>query len=72
MEWYIVLLLIFGGLLLLMLSGIPIAMSFLLINVFGAYFLFGGVPGLEQLVLSMYSSLASFSLLPPAAVHTNG
>ena len=64
MEWYIVLLLVFGGLLVLMLTGIPIAMAFLIVNLFGAVFLFGGIGGLEQLILSIYSNLASFSLLP--------
>jgi TRAP-type mannitol/chloroaromatic compound transport system permease large subunit len=64
MEWYIVLLLVFGGLLVLMLTGIPIAMAFLIVNLFGAFFLFGGLGGIEQLILSIYSNLASFSLLP--------
>lgn len=41
----------------------PIALSFLLINVGGAY-VFWGTAGLEQLILSMYTSLASFELLP--------
>ena len=64
MEWQIVFLLIFGGLLLCMASGMPIALAFLLVNVVGSYVLFGGIAGLEQLVLSMYSSVNSFALLP--------
>lgn len=64
MEWYTVLLLIFSSLLLLMATGMPIAFCFMLINVVGVYTFFGGAPGLEQLIDSIYSSLTSFALLP--------
>ena len=47
-----------------MASGMPIALAFLLVNVVGAYCLFGGLTGLEQLVLSMFSSVNTFALLP--------
>jgi len=63
-EWQVILLIIFGSLVILMVSGMPIALCFFLINVVGSYVLFGGIAGLEQLILSMYSSLATFSLLP--------
>lgn len=36
----------------------------MLINVVGVYAFFGGTAGLEQLILSIYSSLATFVLLP--------
>ena len=42
----------------------PVAFCFMLINVAGVYLLFGGVAGLEQLILSIYSSLATFILEP--------
>ncbi|MBW2082913.1 MAG: TRAP transporter large permease subunit [Deltaproteobacteria bacterium] len=64
MEWQVILLIIFGSLLITMVSGMPIALCFFLINVVGSYALFGGMAGLEQLIFSMYSSLATFSLLP--------
>lgn len=64
MEWQLIFLLIFGGLLICMASGMPIALAFLLVNVVGAYCLFGGLTGLEQLVLSMFSSVNTFALLP--------
>jgi tripartite ATP-independent transporter DctM subunit len=64
MEWQLIFLLIFGGLLICMASGMPIALAFLLVNVIGAYCLFGGLTGLEQLVLSMFSSVNTFALLP--------
>jgi tripartite ATP-independent transporter DctM subunit len=59
-----ILLLIFGSLLFLMFSGMPVALSFMLINVVGMYFLFGGGAGLETLIDSIYTSLNSFVLLP--------
>jgi TRAP-type mannitol/chloroaromatic compound transport system permease large subunit len=62
-EWQITVLIIFGGLAVLLISGMPIALSFLLINVAGAY-AFWGMPGLEQLILTLYSGVASFELLP--------
>jgi tripartite ATP-independent transporter DctM subunit len=63
-AWQMILLLIFGSLLILMFSGIPVALSFMLINVVGMYFLFGGAAGLETLIDSIYTSLNSFVLLP--------
>jgi tripartite ATP-independent transporter DctM subunit len=63
-AWQMILLLIFGSLLVLMFSGIPVALSFMLINVVGMYFLFGGGAGLETLIDSIYTSLNSFVLLP--------
>lgn len=64
MEWYSTLLLVFASLLVLMATGMPIAVCFMLINVAGSMLLFGGMAGLDQLVLSIFSSLASFVLLP--------
>ncbi len=64
MDWWSTLLLIFGALFALMAIGVPIAFAFLAINVVGAWFYWGGVAGMEQLVLSIYESVTSFSLLP--------
>lgn len=64
MAWQVMLVLIFCSLIVLMLSGMPIALSFMLINVVGMYALFGGAPGLENLIDSIYASLNSFILLP--------
>jgi len=63
-EWPLVLLIVFGALVILMATGMPVAFCFMLINVVGVYILFGGTAGLEQLILSIYSSLATFVLLP--------
>jgi len=63
-EWQLTLLLLFGSLIILMITGMPIAFCFMLINVVGVFLFFGGTAGLEQLVLSLYTSLATFVLLP--------
>jgi tripartite ATP-independent transporter DctM subunit len=66
MEWQWLLIIIFGVLVILMLTGMPIAFSFMIINVVGVYIFFGGTAGLEQLILSMSTSLTTFVLLPVA------
>jgi tripartite ATP-independent transporter DctM subunit len=58
------LLFIFVSLIFLMATGMPIAICFMLINLVGTYVFFGGIAGLEQLILSIFSSLATFELLP--------
>jgi tripartite ATP-independent transporter DctM subunit len=64
MDWLVPFLVIIGGLTALMAIGVPIAFAFLAINVVGAYFFWGGEAGLNQLVLSVQDSVASFSILP--------
>ena len=64
MEWWLVLLIIFSCFILLMLSGLPIAFTFMTINLFGVFILWGGISGLEQLILSIFESVTFFALLP--------
>ncbi|MBN1105014.1 MAG: TRAP transporter large permease subunit [Deltaproteobacteria bacterium] len=64
MEWQWLLLLILGGMVLLMATGMPIVISLFTIVILGAYLLFGGIVGLEQVILSVYTTLTSFVLLP--------
>lgn len=42
----------------------PVAFAFLLINVAGVYFFWGGATGLNQFILSVYDSVSTFALLP--------
>jgi len=63
-HWQLMLLVILGSLILLMATGLPIAFCFMLINVVGVFFLWGGESGLIQLVRSMRDSVTSFTLLP--------
>ena len=64
MEWWLTAIIIFGGLMLVFSSGMPVAFSFIFLNMIGAYFLWGGLTGFEQLVFSMFDSVCTFSLLP--------
>ena len=64
MEWWLTLLIIFSALMFLFLIGLPVAFAFLFINLIGVYVFWGGTAGLDQLVMSIYRSVATFSLLP--------
>jgi tripartite ATP-independent transporter DctM subunit len=64
MEWPFILLLILGGLLVIMATGLPVAFCFMFINIIGVTILWGGAKGLQQLSLSMWESVSTFSLLP--------
>jgi tripartite ATP-independent transporter DctM subunit len=64
MEWWLVLLVIIGSVLVLLAAGVPVAFAFLLINLVGAELLQGGGRAFHQIILSIYSSVTSFSLLP--------
>lgn len=63
MEWWMVLLVLIGLLLVVMLTGMPIAFSFIIAS---GIFIFAmlGVPGLKQLVLGMRSQLCNFNFTP--------
>ncbi len=64
MEWWLMLIIIFGSLLLLMASGMLTACCFMLIIVVGMFIFWGGETGLEQLVISLRTSITSFAFLP--------
>jgi tripartite ATP-independent transporter DctM subunit len=63
LEWQSILLLLFGSFVVLMLTGMPVAFCFLLINMMAMYVLLGPA-GLQRLILSINTTLASFTLLP--------
>ena len=64
MEWHYALLVLVGGLLLLLASGLPVALAFLGINIVGAFLFMRGDPGLLQLVRSAVDATQSGALLP--------
>jgi len=64
LEWWVFLTIIFCGFIVLMLSGLPVAFCFLLINIVCVASLWGGLPGLEQLILSIFESVTFFAMLP--------
>lgn len=64
MDWWLVLLLIIGSLIVLMMTGLPTAFCFMLINIVGVYLLWGGETGLLQLIFNIKASITKFSLMP--------
>lgn len=64
MEWWLSLLVIFGGLIFLMFCGMPIAFCFILVSVIGVFSLWGGIVGLKQMILSIYASVSTFTIMP--------
>ncbi|MFC2013978.1 TRAP transporter large permease subunit [Chloroflexota bacterium] len=63
MDWPFILLVIFGSLIILMLTGLPIAFCFLLIIIVGAFFIFGGGAGLRTIINNIYGSVTVFTLV---------
>lgn len=63
MEWWLVLTLFIGGLMLVLLLGFPIAFSFLLVDVIAIY-IFMGTPGIKQIPVHIFSGLNTFTLMP--------
>ena len=64
MSWEAAAWLMLGGSTVLLFLGLPVAFSFLVINVIGAWLFLGGEPGLVQLARNSVGSVASFSLTP--------
>lgn len=64
MEWTSAAALLLGGLMAMMLLGLPVAFAFLAVNLLGAVVFLGGEAGLGQLVRNAVGSVASFSLTP--------
>ena len=64
MEWYVVLLVLFGSLLVVLLAGVPVAFAFMFLNTIGLMLVYGGPRALSLLVPSAYDSVANFNLTP--------
>jgi len=64
MDWVLNLTLLLGGLLVLLAIGLPVAFSFLLINIVGFLAYMGGTRALPGLVLSISDSVSSFVFAP--------
>ncbi len=63
-DWWIPLLVIFGGAMFLLLKGIPVAFAFVIVNMLGVLVLQGGGAAFNTFTASMYASVTSFTLLP--------
>jgi len=64
LDWSSALFLLLGTLLLLMLTGLPVAFAFLGVNLIGAFVFLGGEVGLDQVVRNTIASVSNFSLAP--------
>src|ERR1700682_2177798 len=64
MSWQMAALLLLGGSTVLLFIGMPVAFSFIAINLIGALLFLGGDPGLHQLVRNSSAAVTNFSLTP--------
>jgi tripartite ATP-independent transporter DctM subunit len=64
MEWWLIISLLFGGMVFLLLTNLPIAFAFLVVNMVAAYFFLGGTAGLVGVVTGVFTSITTFTLLP--------
>lgn len=64
MEWYWALAFLLGMVVILMIAGMPIALTFLGANIVGAWVFMGGGNGVIQILSNGFGSLSSFSLVP--------
>lgn len=62
--WVIAAWMMLGGSTLLLFIGMPVALTFITVNIVGAWFYMGGEAGLAQLARSSVSSVTAFSLTP--------
>jgi len=63
-SWQAAAWLMLGGSTVLLFLGLPVAFSFLVINLLGAWLFLGGEAGLVQFARNSVGSVASFSLTP--------
>ena len=54
----------FGGVIFFLLLGVPIAFSFLTVNLIGGFLILGGELGLLQTIRNMQTAVAQYSLAP--------
>lgn len=64
MDWLTVISIMFGGVIFFLMLGIPIAFSFIIVNIIGAFLVLGGELGLLQMVRNMQTAVTQYSLAP--------
>src|SRR6187397_2438715 len=64
MSWQIASLLLLGGSTALLFAGMPVALSFIAINLIGAFLFLGGDAGLHQVARNSVAAVINFSLTP--------
>lgn len=63
MDWAVILIILFSSLLLIMATGLPVAFSFLLVDLAGMFVLMGNHAP-QQLINSVFDSITKFTLTP--------
>jgi tripartite ATP-independent transporter DctM subunit len=63
-AWQAAALLLLGGSTVLLFMGIPVAFTFLAVNLIGAWLYLGGAVGIEQIVRNSVVAVSNFSLTP--------
>lgn len=66
MDWWLMGLFLLGAMFLLFATGFYVAFTFLVITTIGMFVFMGGTAGLQQLILSIHSTLCSFVMVPVA------
>lgn len=64
MEWWLIISILFAGMIFLLLTNLPIAFAFLVVNVVAAYFYLGGMPRLIGVATGVFASITTFTLMP--------
>jgi tripartite ATP-independent transporter DctM subunit len=64
MEWTLLLVIFFGSLAIMMVTGLPIAFGFMVINIIGIILLWGPETGLNQFIFSIFGSVSKFTFVP--------
>jgi tripartite ATP-independent transporter DctM subunit len=64
MSWQLAALLLLGGSTVLLFMGVPVAFTFLAVNLIGAALYLGGAVGIEQIVRNSVAAVSNFSLTP--------
>jgi tripartite ATP-independent transporter DctM subunit len=63
-SWQLAALLLLGGSTVLLFMGVPVAFTFLAVNLIGAALYLGGAFGIEQIVRNSVAAVSNFSLTP--------
>ena len=64
MEWIQALAVMLGGVIVLIMLGLPVVMAFMTANLVGAMVFFGGEIGIIQMIRNLRPSVASYSMAP--------
>lgn len=63
-DWIFVLGVMFGGIIALLIIGVPVVFSFLTINLLGAVLFLGGEIGIMQMIRNLRPAVAQYALVP--------